>query len=177
MNAIFSKIVANLPIRFHFVESVAKKDFYLSSLTWSWQSWFTHRFQTGSTDFDCSACKVFSFSAGDLPFGSSAPFWTHGNKLHYKDSSCEQFTQSDHKDSILLSKIKKLGICWHWTSLSFDQLLKVKTKNRFQNERSLLAGNYNSLILDYERACDTFKLFQDQTMAQYFDFRDCDSLQ
>lgn len=153
--------------RFHFIEIICDEiTDKLDTLNWCFQSWFTHRMNDKNIGYNCSACKTFFFMPDQLK--QNKP-WIHSNNFCYNNSSCEIFMNTPNKTLDLLNVMKNTGICYHFTAYSFNNLCKIKLKNRFNSDKE---GNYKDILTKYKKVNEYFDNINDNTLLNYF----CDEI-
>lgn len=95
--------------------------------------------------------------------------WIHSNNFCYNNSSCEIFMNTPNKTLDLLNVMKNTGICYHFTAYSFNNLCKIKLKNRFNSDKE---GNYKDILTKYKKVNEYFDNINDNTLLNYF----CDEI-
>ena len=155
--------------RFHFVEIICnyKND---ANLEWCFQSWFTHRLNDSVIKYNCGSCKTFFFLPLETTVNTNYGFWCHSNDYKYNNSCCKMFIESDKKSEIF-DEIKKLGICFHYTSPNLRTLKKIKQKNRFYNDNNKI-GNYRNIDENYNKVKNHYESIIDNELKKYIDERD-----
>lgn len=117
-------------------------------------------------EYNSSTCKTFFIDLNRIPKNINIcnSLWIHSNESYYKNSCCELFNNIVLSDSDFYNKILENGICFHWTALTYKNLLEVKLKNRMyinQNNKksdNLKLKSNNYTIIHNHRSDFSFKL-------------------
>jgi len=78
-------------------------------------------------------------------------------------------------------KLLNKGICYHFTALTFNNLIITKLKNRYySSEHNTIEGNYKNINRNgddnYKQIKNTYKTLIDNLLLKYIDKRDLDIL-
>ena len=167
--------------RIHFIEIIPGKDY--NNMEWCLQSWWCHRMDDNpkpkKNEYNCSACKTFFIDLNRIPKNINIcnSLWIHSNESYYKNSCCELFNNIVLSDSDFYNKILENGICFHWTALTYKNLLEVKLKNRmYINQNNKKSDNYGEYINNYLNVKNYYKTIIDNRLLEYLDSRDINLL-
>lgn len=149
--------------RFHFVEGVPDG----TCLQWCKQSWPDSRFLQGRHLQDWQPCKWCKREHGTLCCSTCKTLTRsrhcHSNTLNYTGSAC---CLVEDNDGLLSDEMLKRGVCFHLPHIHESDRIK-RPKHSFRKHK-----HYQSKVMSYKEAVETFGTFTSDIVRGYLDSRD-----